>query len=133
MLRINKLGERVPYISTSGRSFPYTTNGSPSSAGLCDTASIEMAQPDGKTYCIFDSKYEQLMLDNYFGQVICRKATIVADDDPYIDRVPLDLRDWRTGFQQMVDAGVIKCCDTIEELESALGLDAGVLTGAVEK
>ena len=132
-LRINKLGERVPYISTSGRSFPYTTNESPSSAGLCDTASIEMAQPDGKTYCIFDSKYEQLMLDNYFGQVICRKATIVADDDPYIDRVPLDLRDWRTGFQQMVDAGVIKCCDTIEELESAVGLEAGVLTGAVEK
>ena len=132
-LRINKLGERVPYISTSGRSFPYTTNESPSSAGLCDTASIEMAQPDGKTYCIFDSKYEQLMLDKYFGQVICRKATIVADDDPYIDRVPLDLRDWHTGFQQMVDAGAIKCCDTVEELESALGLGTGVLTGAVEK
>ena len=132
-LRINKLGERVPYISTTGRSYPYTTDADPSSAALCDTAGIEMGQPDGKTYCIFDSKYEQLMLDNYFGQIICRKATIVADDDPYIDRVPADLRDWHTGFQQMIDAGAIKKCDTIEELESALGLDEGVLTGAVEK
>ena len=132
-LRINKLGERVPYISTSGRSFPYTTDADPSSAALCDTAGIEMGQPDGKTYCVFDSKYEQLMLDNYFGQIICRKATIVADDDPYIDRVPLDLRDWHTGFQQMIDAGAIKKCDTVEDLESALGLGEGVLTGAVEK
>ena len=132
-LRINKLGERVPYISTTGRSYPYTTDADPSSAALCDTAGIEMGQPDGKTYCVFDSKYEQLMLDNYFGQIICRKATIVADDDPYIDRVPLDLRDWHTGFQQMIDAGAIKKCDTVEELESALGLGEGVLTGAVEK
>ena len=132
-LRINKLGERVPYISTTGRSYPYTTDADPSSAALCDTAGIEMGQPNGKTYCIFDSKYEQLMLDNYFGQIICRKATIVAEDDPYIDRVPADLRDWHTGFQQMIDAGAIKKCDTIEELESALGLGEGVLTGAVEK
>ena len=132
-LRINKLGERVPYISTTGRSYPYTTDADPSSAALCDTAGIEMGQPNGKTYCVFDSKYEQLMLDNYFGQIICRKATIVAEDDPYIDRVPADLRDWHTGFQQMIDAGAIKKCDTIEELESALGLGEGVLTGAVEK
>lgn len=132
-LRINKLGERVPYISTTGTSYPYSTDADPSSAALCDTAGIEMGQPDGKTFTIFDSKYEQLMLDNYFGQIICRKATIVADDDPYIDRVPLDLRDWHTGLQQMIDAGAIKKCDTIEELESALGLAEGVLTGAVEK
>lgn len=132
-LRINKLGERVPYISTQGRSYPYTTEADPSSAALCDTAGIEMAQPGGKTYVIFDSKYEQLMLDNYFGQIICRKATIVAEDDPYIDRVPVDLRDWHTGFQQMIDAGAIKQCDSIEELEGALGLTEGILVGEVQK
>ena len=44
-LRINNNGERVPYISTSARSFPYTTEAPPSSAGLCDTAGIEMVQP----------------------------------------------------------------------------------------
>ena len=132
-LRINKLGERVPYISTAGRSYPYTTNDSPSSAGLCDTAGIEMAQPDGKTYVVFDAKYDDLVTQNYFGQIICRKATIVAEDDPYIDRVPVDLRDWHTGFQAMLDAGAIKQADTFEELEGLLGLGEGVLTGAVEK
>ena len=132
-LRINVDGQRVPYISTSALSYPYTTDAAPSSAGLCDTAAIEMAQPEGKTFCVFDSKYEQLMLDNYFGQVICRKAKIVAEDDPYIDRVPVDLRDWRTGFQQMIDAGAIKRCDTIEELEAALGLREGMLVAEVAK
>lgn len=132
-LRINSLGERVPYISTSATSYPYNNDAGPSSAGLCDTAAIEMSQPGGKTFCIFDSKYDELMQQNYFGQIICRKATIVAEDDPYIDRVPLDLRDWHTGMDLMIEAGAIKCCDTIEELEAALGLDEGVLTGAVEQ
>lgn len=132
-LRLNKLGERVPYISTQGRSYPYTTEADPSSAALCDTAGIEMAQPGGKTFVIFDAKFDQLVSENYFGQIICRKATIVSEDDPYIDRVPADLRDWHTGFQQMVDAGAIKRCDTIEELESALDLREGMLVEEVEK
>lgn len=130
-LRINSNGERVPYISTSGRSYPYTTDASPSSAGLCDTAAIEMSQPGGKTYCIFDSKFDELVSSNFFGQVICRKAMVVAEDDPYIDRVPTDFRDWHTGFDLMVEAGAIKRCDTVEELEEALGLRAGVLTEQV--
>ena len=92
-----------------------------------------LSQPGGKTYCIFDSKYEQLMLDNYFGQVICRKGKILADDDPFYDRVPEYLRDWHTGFNDMVEAGVIRKCDTIEELEAALGLRDGVLVDNVEK
>lgn len=132
-LRINKLGQRVPYISTSAVSYPYSNDAAPGPAGMCDTAAIEMSQPDGKTYVIFDSKYEQLMLDNYFGQVICRKAKIVAEDDPYISRVPADLRDWRIGFGQMIEAGAIKQCDTIEELEAALGLNEGILVAEVAK
>lgn len=130
-LRINRDGQRVPFISTSATSYPYSTDAAPSSAGLCDTAAIEMNQPGGKTYCCFDSKFDQLVTDNFFGQIICRKAKIVADDDPYIDRVPEWLRDWHTGFQQMVDAGAIAKCDTIEELEEALGLEGGVLVDAV--
>ncbi|MBQ3106559.1 MAG: FAD-binding protein, partial [Eggerthellaceae bacterium] len=70
---------------------------------------------------------------NYFGQVICRKAKIVAADDPYIDRVPEWLRDWHTGFEMMIEGGAIKKCDTIEELETALGLREGILVEAVEK
>ena len=102
----------MPFISTSATSYPYSTDAAPSSAGLCDTAAIEMNQPGGKTYCCFDSKFDQLVTDNFFGQIICRKAKIVADDDPYIDRVPEWLRDWHTGFQPMVDAGDIAKCDT---------------------
>ena len=132
-LRINRDGNRVPYIGTSARVYPYVNDASPSSEGLCETAAIEMSQPGGKTYCIFDSKYEQLMLDNYFGQVICRKGKILADDDPFYDRVPEYLRDWHTGFNDMVEAGVIRKCDTIEELEAALGLRDGVLVDNVEK
>lgn len=132
-LRINKSGQRVPYISTSATSYPYSTDVPPSSEGLCDTAAIEMNQPGGKTYCCFDSKFDQLVTDNFFGQVICRKAKIVAADDPYIDRVPEWLRDWHTGFQQMVDAGAICQCNTIEELEEALELDQGILVDSVAK
>lgn len=132
-LRINCDGQRVPFISTSATSYPYTTTAAPSSAGLCDTAAIEMNQPGGKTYCCFDSKFDQLVMDNFFKQVICRKAKIVAADDPYIDRVPEWLRDWHTGFQQMIDGGAIHKCDTIEELEEALGLRKGVLVDAVKQ
>lgn len=111
-LRINRDGNRVPYIGTSARVYPYVNDASPSSEGLCETAAIEMSQPGGKTYCIFDSKYEQLMLDNYFGQVICRKGKILADDDPFYDRVPgvpARLAHW---VQRHVEAGVIRKCDT---------------------
>jgi fumarate reductase flavoprotein subunit len=132
-LRINREGNRVPYISFTGGAFPYATQGPPSAAGFCDTAAIEMTQPGGVTYAVFDSKYEQLVLDNYFKQGICRKAHIVAPDDPYIDRVPEWQRDWRTGFQLMIDGGAIKKCDTLEELETELGLPAGMLVDEVAK
>ncbi len=132
-LRINREGERVPYLSTSSTSYPYSNEAPPSSAGLCDTAAVEMSQPGGKTYCCFDSKFDKLVQENFFGQVICRKAKIVAKDDPFIDRVPEWLRDWHTGFQQMIDGGAIKKCDTIEELETALELEEGMLTNAVKQ
>lgn len=132
-LRINRNGQRVPYISTSATTYPYNPNAAPGSHGLCETAAIEMSQPGGKTYCIFDAKFDELVTDNFFGQVICRKAKIVAADDPLIDRVPEWLRDWHTGFEMMVEAGVIKKCDSIEELESALGLREGLLVAEVQK
>ena len=47
--------------------------------------------------------------------------------------MPVDLRDWHTGLDLMVEGGAIKKCDTIEELESALGLREGVLVDAVQK
>ena len=91
-----------------------------------------MSQPGGRTYVCFDSKFEQLVGDNFFKQSVCRVGKVIPDDDPLIDRVPEWQRDWRNAFQIMVDAGAVKECDTIEELEQELGLREGVLVKAVE-
>lgn len=101
--------------------------------GLTDQAALEVAQPNGVTYVCFDSKYEDLVTENYFGQAVCRVGKIIPDDDPCIDRVPEFQRDWRTGFNQMVDQGAVVKCDTIEELESKLGLERGILSDAVKQ
>lgn len=132
-LRINNRGERVPYLSFDYIQYPYSPTGGVMIHGLTDQAALEAAQPDGKTYVVFDSKYEDLVTSNYFKQGICRVGKIIPDDDPLIDRVPEFQRDWRTGFQQMLDAGVVKKCDTLDELEEALGLGKGILTDAAKK
>lgn len=132
-LRINQMGQRVPYASFWGDMYPYRTAGSMNGTGLTDGAVIDGMQPGGGTFVCFDSKYEELVTSNYFGEAICRQAKIVAEDDPLISRVPEFQRDWRTGFDMMVEAGAVKKCDTIEELEEALGLRKGLLTDHVAK
>ena len=99
---------------------------------LTDQGAVEMSQPGGRTYVCFDSKFEDLVNENYFKQSVCRVGKVIPDDDPLIDRVPEWQRDWRNAFQMMVDAGAVKECDTIEELEEALGLREGVLVQAVK-
>lgn len=132
-LRINQMGQRVPYFSSAGSAYPYSCVDSEVVTGLTDQAATDSVQPGGGVFVCFDSKYEELVSENYFGQGVCRVAKIIPDDDPLIARVPDDQRDWRTGFQIMVDAGVIKKYDTIEELEAALGLREGLLVGEVQK
>lgn len=132
-LRINQMGQRVPYFSSTGSAYPYSYVDSEVCTGLTDQGSTESTQPGGGVYVCFDSKYEELVSENYFGQTVCRVAKVIPDDDPLIARVPDYQRDWRTGFQLMVDAGAIKRCDTIEELEAALGLREGLLVEEVQK
>lgn len=132
-LRVNQAGQRVPYFSSTGSAYPYSYVDSEVCTGLTDQGSTDSTQPGGGVFVCFDSKYEELVSENYFGQTVCRVAKIIPDDDPLIARVPDDQRDWRTGFQIMVDAGVIKRCDTIEELEAALGLREGLLVNEVQK
>lgn len=132
-LRINQMGQRVPYFSSLGSAYPYSNFDATSVTGLTDTAAVDSTQPGGGTFVCFDSKYEDLLINNAFGQTVCRTAKIIPEDDALISRVPEWQRDWRTGFNMMVEAGAIKKCDTIEELEEALGLRKGVLTGNVEK
>lgn len=132
-LRINQLGQRVPFFSSKGSAYPYACYDSPICTGLTDQGSVDSVQPGGGVFVCFDSKFDELVQQNYFNQSVCRVAKMVADDDPLIDRVPEWQRDWHTGFNIMVDEGVIKKCDTIEELEEALGLRPGVLVAEVEK
>lgn len=132
-LLINNRGERVPYLGTTYQPYPYAPSGSPVVLGLTDQAVVEITQPEGRTYVCFDSKYEELVTANYFKQGVCRVGKIITDDDPFIDRVPEWQRDWRNAFQIMLDEGVVFKCDTIEELEKELGLDAGLLVDAVDE
>lgn len=132
-LRINRMGERVPYLGTTYVAYPYAPFGNEMVNGLTDQSAVEIMQPGGKTFVCFDSKYEDLVTQNHFKQGVCRVGKIIPDDDPLIERVPEWQRDWRTGFGQMLDAGAVKKCDTIEELEEALGLREGVLVEAVKE
>lgn len=132
-LSIDKTGHCIPFLSTSGSDYPYSSTGSWAPFGLCDLATIQMSCPGGRAYVCFDSKFDELVSSNYFQQSVCRPGKTIPNDDPLIDRVPEYQRDWHTGFEQMVAAGAIKKCDTIEELEAALGLNKGILTDEVKK
>ena len=135
-LMIDRAGKRTPYYSTNGNTYPYETTSEvtdfgPYPYGLSDGASTQMTRPGGRAYVCFDSKYEDYL--DGFAQNSCRRPLVIPPDDPCIDRVPEQYRDWHNGIQPAIDGGGLKECQTIEELEEALGLDEGILVEAVEK
>ena len=135
-LTIDRDGTRSPYYSTNGTTYPYeaiteVTDFGPYPFGLADTAATQMTRVGGRAYVCFDSKYEDYLAG--FAQSACRRPLVVPDDDPCIDRVPEQYRDWHTGIQPAIDGGALKECQTIEELEAELGLDEGILVEAVKK
>lgn len=132
-LRINRTGARVPWLTTFGSNYPYQYVSDAGITALTDGATVEITQPGGRVFVCFDSKYEGLVTANYFKEGVCRPGKIIPADDPLIERVPEYQRDWRTGFGMMVEAGAVKKCDTIEELEEQLGLRKGVLVEEVKK
>ena len=89
-------------------------------------------EPAGRAHVCFDSKFETARRRQLLQAVRVPRGQGHPDDDPLVDRVPEWQRDWRNAFQIMVDAGAVKECDTIEELEQELGLREGVLVKAVE-
>ncbi len=133
-LRINKLGQRVPYFSTRGTSYPWNPAVEVPApgmyvdpAGLCDQSNMEMTQPDGKTYVIFDDKWKDLLMNQQFGEMICRMCPPDGrPGQPESDR-------WDNTFLRCVENGGCFKCDTIEELEEKLGLRKGILTDNVKK
>lgn len=131
-LRINQMGERVPWLNTFEKAYPYGDMAD-NIYSLTNGSVVEMTQPGGRTFVCFDSKFEELVESNYFKEGVCRPGKVIDPADPLIDRVPEWQRDWKTGFGYMVDAGAVKKCDTIEELEAELGLRKGMLVDEVEK
>ncbi len=116
-LGIDARGNRVPY---------YT-----SVANYSDQAVLYQNLPGSQKYCIFDSHYAEYAPT--FMQECCRR--LIVPTMPDIDRVPEALieHDWQLGAQRGIDEGRIKVADTLEELAELLGLDAGIVTAAVER
>lgn len=131
-LRINKLGERVPYFSTRGLSYPWVPRAGEmvSADGMCDQASLEMSQPDGKTYVCFDQKGYDACMEDRFEERVCRWV----GENPHgeLAEMPVEQR-WYTLMETAVEKGGIKKADSIEELEAMLGLEPGLLVSNVEK
>ncbi len=126
-------GERVPYLGATYRlPIRMRRRGDVTCHGLTDQAAVESVQPGGRTYVCFDSKYEELVMDELLRQGVCRVGRSFPTTIRWIDRVPDWQRDWRTGFQQMVDAGRGEEVRHHRGARGGAWPERGVLVSAVE-
>lgn len=133
-LTIDALGNRVPFFSSGIYPYSVTTPPNTLADGLDETGAVQVTRFKGRSYVCFDSKFEEYTKDNALFKVkLDRKLIELPEDDPKKDRLSKSYRDWRNGFNQALESGAIKKCDTIEELEKALELNEGVLVDAVKK
>lgn len=116
-LMINRNGDRVPFVNGNCTGYPFDQDGD-YLEGFAIQANIEMSQPGGRCYVVFDSKYRDLITEGAFGQVGPRYAT-----EEYCDIIE----------EAHTQDGAIVKADTLEEVEEGLGLASGLLTSAVEQ
>lgn len=116
-LNIRNDGTRNRYIATSVV------------GALTDQGSIECGAPGNRSYVIFDGNWDTYMQG--FGQKACREP--IQDGVTRQPFVPEYYQDYHAGFQDAIDAGLIRECQTIEELAEALELDADMLKSTVDK
>ncbi|MCJ7667352.1 MAG: FAD-binding protein, partial [Anaerolineae bacterium] len=85
------------------------------------TSVVEISQPGGRVYVIFDSNYERNILA--FDSQFCEKP--LTPDLPGMDKWDESIcpKDWRVAVKEAIEKGAIKHADTIEGLASELGLD----------
>lgn len=95
---------------------------------LTDQASIECGGPNGRSYVVFDANWDEYL--QTFGQKACREP--IQEGVARQPLIPEYYQDYHQGVQDAVDAGMIRECDTLEELAEALGLDADVLKRTVD-
>ncbi|MBQ9068171.1 MAG: FAD-binding protein, partial [Eggerthellaceae bacterium] len=123
-LTIDRCGNRIRYMDSR-----IAEDGAAAIYALGDLATAQMAVPGHRSYIVFDSNYEDHLAG--YAQEHCRK--LITPDLEQIEKVPEHYRDWHHGVQDAIDADVLKKRDSLEELEADLGLEPGILTGAVEK
>ncbi|MDY5809193.1 MAG: FAD-binding protein, partial [Coriobacteriales bacterium] len=93
-------------------------------------ASLEMSQPDGRTYVCFDAKGYDLCMADAFEERVCRWV----GENPHGDFAEMpEAQRWYSTMQYAIENGGIKMADTIEELEAQLGLEPGILVDNVAR
>jgi predicted oxidoreductase len=119
---------RQPWLSidATGQRIRYIPSNKP--GALTDQAAIETATPGNRSYIVFDSKWDEYALP--FEQKACR--TLIKDGVDRQPFVPEYYQDYHAGVQDAIDTGIIRKCDTLDELAESLGLDADVVKRAVE-
>lgn len=116
-LNIRKDGTRNRYLATWD------------AGGLTDQATIESSGGEARSYVLFDKNWDTYMQN--FKQKACREP--IQDGVARQHLIPEYYQDYHAGVQDAIDAGMIKECDTLDELADALGLDRAVLNDAVDK
>lgn len=123
----NNRGARIPY-------YPVTT------LGFTKQAGIHMHNPGGYSFVVFDSRYDEIIKRwdaDGTNQLICRNPITkekweAAGANTERFTAGLVDEDYTIGMQEGIDAGYIHVADTIEELAVSLGLDADIVSQAVE-
>lgn len=132
-LTIDALGNRVPYFSAQVQPYTNVAKAEELPGGLDETGAVHLTRFNGRAYVCFDSKFEEYTKDNKLFKVKLDRIMLDIEDDPQAERVPKENRNWHAGFNDAVANGAIKKCDTLDELEEALGLNKGILVNEVKK
>jgi hypothetical protein len=114
---IDRCGQRMRYITSTAP------------GALTDQAYIETATPGNRAFIIFDSKWDEYAVG--FSQYACR--TLVREGVPRYPFIPEYYQDYHNGINDAFEAGIIRTCDTLDELAESLGIGADTLKTAVEK
>lgn len=124
-LSIRSDGSRIPYIDIME-----------SMGALTDLAVTQTSAPDATTYVIFDGRWDDYIkgMENYASGFLQYECRMPVQDGMYKQEcMPEYYQDYHAGMQDAIDMGVIRECDTLEELAESLGLDAEVLKASVDK
>lgn len=123
LLKIDRLGNRIPYIDFSN---PLPTGG----VTACEVGgAVTASAMDGRYYIICDGNIKET------AQKVKQPSGTMSLE--YSERHPSDytdqVADWEVYFDGAIERGTIKRCDTLEELADVLGLDFETMDKAIDR